>query len=117
VIDTASNTVVATVPVGLFTQAVAVTPDGKHAYAANASSPGTVSVIATTNNHVVATVAVGNGPVGVGIIPDIPFSAFSAKLEIDFHGTPNESVFKLRSSFTLVGRQFKGNQEPGDGER
>ena len=34
VIDTASNTVVATVPVGNGPIAVAITPDGKHEYSA-----------------------------------------------------------------------------------
>jgi YVTN family beta-propeller protein len=70
VIGTASNTVVATVPVGSFPDGVAVTPDGKHAYVANFND-GTVSVIATASNTVVATVAVGTGtgPVAVGIVP------------------------------------------------
>jgi YVTN family beta-propeller protein len=35
VIDKASNTVVATVPVGIAPIAVAVTPDGKYVYVAN----------------------------------------------------------------------------------
>ena len=35
VIDTASNTVVTTVPVGTSPHGVAVTPDGKHVYVAN----------------------------------------------------------------------------------
>ena len=60
VIDTASNTVVATVPVGTNLQGVAVTPDGKHVYVTNANSLGTVSVIDTATNTVEATtLAVG----------------------------------------------------------
>ncbi|MDQ6701885.1 MAG: hypothetical protein M3Z96_01655 [Pseudomonadota bacterium] len=73
VIDTATNTVVATVPVGIGPQEVVVTPDGKHAYVANtnAGSPsGTVSVIDTATNTVVATVPVGNDSSGVAITPD-----------------------------------------------
>lgn len=54
-IDTSSNTVVATVsvpgPVG-----VAITPDGTRAYVASPSGP--LSVIDTSSNSVVATVAV-----------------------------------------------------------
>ena len=77
VIDTATNTVVATVPVGngevanpfLFPSGVAVTPDGKHTYVTNASS-NTVSVIDTATNTVVATVPVGINPYGVAIAPD-----------------------------------------------
>ncbi|PZR91213.1 MAG: hypothetical protein DLM68_03810 [Hyphomicrobiales bacterium] len=49
--------------------AIAVTPDGKHAYVANRHS-GTVSVIRTaTNTVVVATVSVGSTPFAVGIVP------------------------------------------------
>jgi YVTN family beta-propeller protein len=63
-IATASNTVVATVPVGTFPDGVAVTPDGKHAYVANFNS-NNVSVIDTATNTVVATVGVGSGPAAV----------------------------------------------------
>ena len=68
-IDTASNMVVATVPVGSSPYGVAVTPDGKHAYVANIGS-NNVSVIHTASNTVVATVPVGTGPVGVAVTPD-----------------------------------------------
>jgi YVTN family beta-propeller protein len=70
VIDTATNMVVATVPVGSTPIAVAVTPDGKHAYVVNqGSSPG-VSVIDTASNTVVATISAGSGPTGVAVTPD-----------------------------------------------
>jgi YVTN family beta-propeller protein len=60
-IDTADNTVAATVPVGTFPAGVAVTPDGKHAYVPTTGGvgPGSVSVIDTATNTVVATVGVG----------------------------------------------------------
>jgi YVTN family beta-propeller protein len=72
VIDTATNTVVATVPVGVQPEGVAVTPDGKHAYVTNFTglAIGTVSVIDTATNTVVATVPVGYGPTGVAVTPD-----------------------------------------------
>ena len=54
VIDTATNTVVATLPVGGTPAAVDVTPDGAFAYIANAND-GTVSVINTATNTVVAS--------------------------------------------------------------
>jgi YVTN family beta-propeller protein len=73
VINAATNTVVATVQVGINPSAVAITPDGTHAYVANAAS-NTVSVIGTATNMVVATVPVGNmgikNPQGVAITPD-----------------------------------------------
>jgi YVTN family beta-propeller protein len=69
VIATATNTVVATVPVSAF--GVAITPDGKHAYVTGGGSGGGVSVIDTTTNppSVTATVAVP-GAYGVGVTPD-----------------------------------------------
>jgi YVTN family beta-propeller protein len=68
VIDTASNTVVAIVPVAA--NAAGVAANGKHVYVAHILSPGTVSVIDTAPNKVVATIPVGNGPIGVAITPD-----------------------------------------------
>jgi YVTN family beta-propeller protein len=79
VIDTATNppSVVATVAVGKGPLAVAVAPDGKHAYFSNdnfgiGSPPGTVSVIDTTANppSVMATVTVGLAPAGIAVTPD-----------------------------------------------
>jgi DNA-binding beta-propeller fold protein YncE len=49
VIDTASNTVTATIPVGRRPAAVAISPDGHHAYVTNTDS-SSVSVIDTGNN-------------------------------------------------------------------
>jgi YVTN family beta-propeller protein len=70
VIDTATNTVMTTVPVGSFPfVGVAITPDGTHAYVANGGS-NNVSVIATATNTLVATLAVGSGPSGVAVTPD-----------------------------------------------
>jgi YVTN family beta-propeller protein len=70
VIDTGTNTVVATVPVaGPSPVGAAVTPDGKRAYVPNGNSD-TVSVIDTTTNTVVATVTVGSFPGGIAVTPD-----------------------------------------------
>jgi len=69
VIDTASNTVVATVAVGSGPIGVAITPDGARAYVANLFD-NTVSVIDTAKKTVVATVALGTGPFAVAITPD-----------------------------------------------
>src|SRR5262249_44039721 len=70
VIDTASNTVTATIPVGIIPYGVAVTPDGSTVYVANedpATHAGTVSVIATATNTVTATIPVGSGPRAFGV--------------------------------------------------
>ncbi len=68
VIDTSSNTVVATVRVGAGPEGVAVTPDGMRLYVAN--DGGAVWVLDTSNNSVVAKVTVGGDPYGVAITPD-----------------------------------------------
>jgi len=66
VIDTFTNTVIATVPVGVNPLGVTITPDGKKVYVANRYS-NTVSVIDTNTNAVIATVKVGSGPCGVTV--------------------------------------------------
>jgi YVTN family beta-propeller protein len=104
VIDTASNTVAATitvanhVPIG-----VAITPDGKHVYVGDGLA---ALVIRTATNKVeAATIPVGSLPFGVGIIPPppgVPFLAFSATaLDIAFGTAPNQDSFNLHSLFTL----------------
>ena len=75
VIDTATNTVVATVPVGVQPFGVAITPDGTRAYVADANclpfcGSGRLSVIDTASNTVVATIPVGVGSSGVATTPD-----------------------------------------------
>ncbi|MGB8900431.1 MAG: beta-propeller fold lactonase family protein [Methylocella sp.] len=69
VIDTAGNTVVTTIPVGLNPEWLAVTPDGTHVYVTNGSS-NDVSVIRTATNTVVKTIPVGSGPDFVAVTPD-----------------------------------------------
>jgi YVTN family beta-propeller protein len=68
VINTATNTVVATVSVGANPFGVAVTPDGSRVYVTNEGS-NTVSVIDTATNTVTATVPVGDSPAGVAVNP------------------------------------------------
>src|SRR5665213_2210726 len=55
VINTAANTVTATVNVGATPYVVAVSPDGTRAYVSNGNS-NSVSVINTATNTVIATV-------------------------------------------------------------
>ena len=68
VIDTAANTVVATIPVGVFPSGVAITPDATRAYVANIIN--SISVIDTATNAVVATIPSGQFPTGLAITPD-----------------------------------------------
>jgi YVTN family beta-propeller protein len=76
VIATATNTVIATIPVGIDPFGVGVSPDGSKVFVANFYS-STVSVIGTATNTVTATVPVGNGTVAFGVFiqPPLPQSA------------------------------------------
>ena len=69
VINTANNTVVATVPVGTSPEGVSVSPDGTKVYVTHINI-NEVRVINTANNTVVATVSVGTSPYGVSVSPD-----------------------------------------------
>jgi YVTN family beta-propeller protein len=97
VIDTATNTEVATIPVvGVGVFGVAITPDGKHAYVANQGS-NNVSVIDTASNTVVGPpIPVGNGPFGVAITPD------GKHVYVANGNTTNVSVIDTASN-TVVG--------------
>ena len=68
VIDTATNTVTATVPVGNVQNAVAVNPAGTRVYVTNIND-STVSVIDTASNAVITTVALPSlsSPFGVAV--------------------------------------------------
>jgi YVTN family beta-propeller protein len=70
VVATATNTVIATIAVGLGPEGVAVTPDGSKVYVTNSFESNNVSVIATATNTVTATIPVGNTPLGVAVSPD-----------------------------------------------
>jgi YVTN family beta-propeller protein len=73
VIDTATNIVNATIPVGTEPFGVAVTPDGSKVYVANQVS-NNVSVIATATNVLIGSpIGVGTGPTAFGIFIIPPF--------------------------------------------
>jgi YVTN family beta-propeller protein len=67
-IDTATDSVVARVRVGLHPAHVVLTPDGRFAYVTNGGE-GTVSVVDTEARRVVAAVPVGVSPHGIRISP------------------------------------------------
>ncbi|WP_255286754.1 MULTISPECIES: YncE family protein [unclassified Bacillus (in: firmicutes)] len=69
VIDTATNTVTATITVGAYPDDIAFKPDGTRAYVVNYGS-NSVSVIDTSTNRVVAIIPVGMVPYAVDITPD-----------------------------------------------
>ena len=97
VIDTASNTVTATVAVGANPFWLAITPNGRRAYVANGGED-TVSVIHLANNEVIANIPVGrfNGPFGVAItlaprtpLPAVQCRAFSFASPRPSRGRPS----------------------------
>ena len=59
VIDTARNTIIATIAVGTHPEGIAVTPDGRHVYVPNYCS-NSVSVIDTVDNTVADTIPVSD---------------------------------------------------------
>ena len=69
VINTATNTVIATITVGVAPGGVSVSPNGSRVYVANYTS-NNVSIINTATNTVIATIAVGTNPFGVSVSPD-----------------------------------------------
>jgi YVTN family beta-propeller protein len=71
IVDTATDTLVTTVPVGYGPWGVAVAPDGTNVYVTNGDS-GTVSVIDTCTKAVVKTIPVPGYsiPTGIAVAPD-----------------------------------------------
>ena len=74
VIDTATNSVTATVPVGSSPYGAAVNSDGTKVYVTCDGNPGTVYVIDTSTNKVMSTVPFGPDEIGgfrgVAVSPD-----------------------------------------------
>src|SRR5687768_13069267 len=72
VLDTATNTLVASIPLEAEPNSLAVTPDGRFVYLAHAS--GAVSVINARNNAVVASIQNGLSAIRVAISPNGAFA-------------------------------------------
>lgn len=66
VVDTSSDTITATIPVGQWPYYTAVTPDGSQVFVPNYRS-NTVSVISAATDTVTATIPVSSGPKGVAV--------------------------------------------------
>ncbi|WP_439698405.1 gliding motility-associated C-terminal domain-containing protein [Mucilaginibacter sp. AW1-7] len=69
VLNTATNKVVTTIPVGKEPWGVSVSPDDSKVYVSNLAS-NSVSVIDARTNVVVSTISVGVNPTGIAVSPD-----------------------------------------------
>jgi gliding motility-associated-like protein len=69
VVNTITNSIIATIPVGTNPVGVSVSADGSRVYITNSLS-NTVSVINTATNAVIATVPAGINPFGISVSPD-----------------------------------------------
>ena len=105
VLDTVTNSGVATIPVGAEPVDVAITPNGTRAYVVN-QADGTVSVIDTGSNAVVGgPIAVGSEPRGVAITPD------GGHAYVSNFGDGTVSVIDTASN-TVVGAPIPVGAEP-----
>jgi YVTN family beta-propeller protein len=89
VVNTTTNAVIATIPVGIFPSGVAITPDGSRAYVVNIIN--SISVIDTTTNTVVTTIPSGQFPSGIAITPD-GSRAYVVNQFVDNQGSNTVSV-------------------------
>ncbi|HEY3777070.1 MAG TPA: YncE family protein [Rhizomicrobium sp.] len=105
VIDTSSNTVIATIPVGASPEGVGVTPDGSTVYVTNQGS-NDVSVIATSSNTVTDTINVGVNPIAVAVTPD------GSKVYVANAGSNTVSVIDEASN-TVIATISVGNTPRG----
>jgi len=96
VIDTATNTVTATVTVGHRPLGVAVHPEGKFVYVTNFTD-NTVSIIDVLNNHtVINTIPVGLNPYGIAV------NATGTFLYVVNSGANTVSAISLGQAFTTI---------------
>ncbi len=69
VINTASNKVVATIPVGIYPSAIAISPDGSRVYITN-EAPNVITVISTATNTVIGNIPLSSNCYSLCISPD-----------------------------------------------
>jgi outer membrane autotransporter protein len=104
VINTATNSVVATVNVGSSPAGVAVTPNGTSVYIANMAD-GTISVINTATNAISATITVGTAPGIVAVNPD------GTRVYVGNNGSNTVSVVDTATN-TVIGAPIPVGNSP-----
>ncbi|WP_157682183.1 T9SS type B sorting domain-containing protein [Mucilaginibacter mallensis] len=114
VINTVTNEVEASIPVGLYPQGVTVSPDGSKVYVSNYLG-NNVSVISTYTNTVVATITVGITPFGMAVSPDGSRLYVTNTLANDIV-VVNTATSKIEATIT-VGSRPVGLAISADGSR
>jgi len=122
VIDTATRTVVATVPVVAGPHGMSVTPDGRRVFVSGDSASG-VSVIDTANDRVIQTIEVGKSPHGVAMTPDgktllvgvygdnrVAFVDVASNAVVATVAVPNPHAIAIRQDGKTA---YVASQEPG----
>lgn len=118
VIDTASNSITATIPVGDGPVAVAVSPDSHFVYVANKRG-GTVSVIDAVARQIIDTMPAGAAPTGIAVSADgtriyvTTIDGTGGGVVVVFDGTDNSGVGAIRQ----VGDRPAGLAVSPDGTR
>jgi len=102
VVDAATHSLIATIPVGRGPFGIALTPDGSKAYVADYDD-NAISVIATSTNTVIATISVGVQPQGIAFTPD------GSRAYVTNLGSNNVSVIDTASN-TVSGSISVGNR-------
>ena len=114
VINTSTNAVVSTIPVGNEPYGASVSPDGSRVYVTNILT-NNVSVINTATNTVIATVLVGSNPWGLAV------SADGSKVYVANQASNNVSVINTTTNTVVstigVGTGPQGVTVSPDGSR
>lgn len=70
VVDTATKTVTATIPVGKQPFGIAVSPNGTRVYVANSGDDNVTVIDTATNQPIGGTIATGDDPIAIAVSPD-----------------------------------------------
>ena len=101
VVNTATDTEVATIPVGASPQVIAASPNGARVYVGYFRTPGSLSVIDTATNLVTATIPLTGVPSGIAVSPDS--STVYVTIETDPRTSPDTVAVISASTNTVIG--------------
>ncbi|WP_413670965.1 gliding motility-associated C-terminal domain-containing protein [Mucilaginibacter sp. Mucisp86] len=116
VINAATKTVIANIPVGDVSTGVCVSPDGKRVYISNTLS-NNVMVVDAELNKVIATIPTGNHPFGVSITPDgkYVYVANEGSSGVNIISTATNSIINTINVTGQLSKSFGSFFVPGTG--